>query len=504
MKYNNIKIILCILLSFPGYAVAKAEGPVINNGVYAQDTLVGIAYRKIAKEDMPVGISNIDIEELTKKNYNTYTNDNMQGYIGGWNGNSLWGMDDILVLVDGVPRSVNNVLPTEVKEMTFLKGASAVVLYGSRAAKGVILITTKRGSAGDLKVSVRANTGFNVAKNYTDYLGSAEYMTLYNEARQNDGLSALYSENDIYNYASRNHPFRYADVNFSSSAYIKKYSTRTDATAEIVGGNDKAGYDGNNSEYNRGDVLKFGEAKNNYSDRLNLRGNVDFAISNSISAYVNANVSFYNSRSANGGSYWETAGTFRPNRVSPLVPLSSLDGNALSALDLVGNSNNIVDGKYFLGGTQSDETNIFADYYAAGYNKYTARQFQFDAGIDFDLKSIMKGLSFKTMMAVDYATGYTTSYNNEYATYRPEWSSHGGSDVIVGVTKYNIDKKSGVQNISGSSDNQTITFNSGFYYDNSFEDVHNVSAILLANGYQQSLSSTYHNTSNANRGLQLG
>ena len=505
MKYNNIKIILCILLAFPGYTVIKAEEPVINkNGIYAQDSLVRIAYRKIAKEDMPVGVSAIDIEELTKKNYNTYSLDNMQGYIGGWSGNNLWAMDEYLVLVDGVPRNANNVLPTEIKEITFLKGASAVVLYGSRAAKGVVLISTKRGSSGDLKVSVRANTGFNIAKSYTEYLGSAEYMTLYNEARQNDGLSSLYSENDIYNYASGNNPFRYADINFYSSDFIKKYYNRSDATAEISGGNDKARFYANVSYYNIGDVFKFGEAQNNYTDRLNIRGNVDFSISNTISAYVNANVSFYNSRSANGGSYWEAAGTFRPNRVSPLVPLSSIDGNALSALELIGNSNNIVDGKYFLGGTQSDETNIFADYYAAGYNKYTSRQFQFDAGINIDMKSILKGLSFNTMMAVDYATGYTTSYDNEYATYRPEWSNHGGKEVIVGLTKYNLDKKSGVQNVSGSADNQTIAFSGQFNYNNRFEGVHNVSAILLANGYQQSYSGQYHKTSNVNLGLQFG
>ena len=64
---------------------------------------------------------------------------------------SLWGMDannaGYFVLVDGVPRDANNVLPTEIDQITFLKGASAVVLYGSRAAKGVVYITTKRGKA---------------------------------------------------------------------------------------------------------------------------------------------------------------------------------------------------------------------------------------------------------------------------------------------------------------------------------------------------------------------
>ena len=102
-------------------------------------------------------------------------------------------MDEKLILVDGVPRNIDYISPTEISQITFLKGAQAVVLYGSRAAKGVIMITTKRGKSTDLQVDVRANTGFYVAKSYPEYLGSAEYMTLYNEARANDGLGALYS-----------------------------------------------------------------------------------------------------------------------------------------------------------------------------------------------------------------------------------------------------------------------------------------------------------------------
>ena len=89
-----------------------------------------------------------------------------------------------------------------------MKGASAVVLYGSRAANGVVYITTKRGNQGPLKVNIRANTGFHVAKSYPEYLGSGEYMTLYNEACVNDGLLPAYSQEDIYNYSSGRNPDR--------------------------------------------------------------------------------------------------------------------------------------------------------------------------------------------------------------------------------------------------------------------------------------------------------
>ena len=108
------------------------------------------------------------------------------------------------------------------------------------------------------------------------------------------------------------------------------------------------------------------------------------------------------------------------------------------------------------------------------------------------------------MVAIDYATAYSTSFNNSYATFQPTWASYNGKDVIVGLNNNGtVDKKSGAQNISGSTDNQTIAFNAHFDYNRTFNDVHNVSAMLVANGYQQSKSGEYHKVSNANLGLQL-
>lgn len=498
MKHNKY-ILLSALFALPAVAPATAQET-------ADSSQVNVAFRKVAKEDIMGGVSAVNVRELMDKNFITYSLDNMQGYVSGYNGAGMWGYTDQLVLVDGVPRDATNVRPDEIEDITFMKGAQAVVLYGSRAAKGAILITTKRGQVNDgLSVNVRANTGWNVAKSYPEYLGSAEYMTLYNEARANDGLSALYSQQDIYNYASGTNPYRYPNVDFYSSDYIKKAYNRTDVSAEIEGGNQRARFYANVSYYRVGDYLDFGEAKDNYTDRFNVRGNVDLKINSFIDAYINANATYYNARSANSSnSYWATATTMRPNRVSPLIPVSYLDPNATQTATLLSSSNNIIDGKYFLGGTQTDLTNIFADYYAAGYNTYTSRQFQFDAGINVDLSSVLKGLSFHTQVAVDYATAYSSSYNNSYATFEPTWSNYNGQDVIVSLNNHEtVDKSSGVQNLGGSTDNQTIAFNAHFDYNRTFSNVHNVSVMAVVNGYQQSYSGQYHKTSNANLGFDL-
>ena len=505
MKYIQSKFILLVItilipLCISAQKVQENETKPLNS---AKDSLVQIAFRKASQSNLMGSISVVNYEELTKRNYNTYSLDNMQGYVGGWNGASLWGMDSYLVMVDGVPRDANNVLPTEIDQVSFLKGASAVVLYGSRAAKGVVLITTKRGKAEPLKITGRVNTGFNVAKSYPKYLGSAEYMTLYNEALANDGLTKLYSDADIYNNFTGNNKYRYPDVHMYSSDYLKKYNNRSDAVAEITGGNSFARFYSNIGYYRENDVFKFGQAKNNSTDRLNVRGNIDMHISNNISAYVNANATFYNTNTAKG-DYWEAASTLRPNRISPLIPISYIDPKDDLSLTLINNSSNIIDGIYFLGGTQVDQTNIFGDYYAAGKNKWTSRQFQFDTGVDIDLKNVLKGLSFQTQFAVDYATSYNTSYDNTYAAFTPTWSNYNGKDVISSLVKQNNDKKSGVQNISGSANRQTIAFSGQLNYKTSIDDVHNFNAMLIAAGYQQTESQVYHRTGNANLGLYLG
>ncbi len=492
MKYIQSKFILLVAVALIPFFIGAQTAPEnetlsLNS---AKDSLVQVAFRKVEQKNLLGSVSVVNYDELTKRNYNTYSLDNMQGYVGGWNGASLWGMDSYLVLVDGVPRDANNVLPTEIEQISFLKGASAVVLYGSRAAKGVVYITTKRGKASPLKVSARLNTGFNVHKSYPKYLGSAEYMSLYNEARVNDGLGELYTDEAIYNYSTGENPYRYPSIDFFSSDYINKFNNRSDASAEISGGNNFARFYTNIGYYRQNDVFNFGQAKNNSTDRLNVRGNIDMNISKFITAFVNTNATFYNTSSAIG-DYWAASSTLRPNRFSPLIPISFINPNDQKSLTLIQNSHQI-DGQYFLSGTQAEQTNIFGDYYAAGSNKWTSRQFQFDTGIGIDLEKVLKGLSFKTQFAVDYATSYNTSYNNTYAIFTPTWSNYNGADVVSGLTKYNNDRRSGVQNIGGSTNLQTISFSGQFDYENSIEGIHNFNAILLANGFQQTESQVYH------------
>lgn len=498
------KYLPAVMLSTMLTVGVTASGQEMQDPVLA-DSMVQLAYRQVAQADLLGGSEKISIKDLMEKNHiNDLNGTTLKGYIPGYNGSSLWGADTdnggILVLIDGVIRDMNNIPPTEVESVTFLKGAQAVILYGARAAKGAIYITTKRGEQGDLKINAHASTGWARAKRLPEYLGSASYMTLYNEALRGDGLDPVYSDEQIYNTAVGANPYRYPDVNLLSEDYVKHTYNRTDADIEITGGNERARFYSNISYFRAGDYLKAGTAKNNYSDRFGARGNIDVKFSDYVTAYINTAATFYGSRTARG-NYWEQVNTLRPNRIVPFIPVDMINPGATVALETVLNSTHIVNGM-FLGGTSGDPTNILADYYYAGSNKFTSRQFQFDAGINIDLSKLVKGLTFGVKYSVDYATSYDTYYSDTYATFVPTWQNFNGKDEIVSVTQEGKDEHSGVQNVSNSASRQTQNFQAQFDYTRQWAGVHNFHAMLVGAGWQRSVNGEYHRTSSVNLGIE--
>ncbi len=495
---------------------------------------VHVAFRDKDADQLLGGISYVDMEDLQKKDYTMSSLEDLYALVGGWNGNNLWGMDNDrldnndnsnmpLVIIDGVKRPSNNVLPSEIEQVTFLKGAQAVILYGSKAAKGAILITTKRGKVDGLQIVANANTGWHVAKEFPEYLGSAEYMTLYNEAVANDarGLGnpyvPKYSQQDIYNHASGINPYRYPNVNYYSDEYVRKAYNRTEATAEIQGGGSRAHFYTNVNYYRVADLLNFGEAKYNYTDRFSVRGNVDLVINEFIKGYANASATFYNANK-NKGDFWREAagqdenrnntGKYgRPNfpeNAAPLIHINMVDPNASKALAILGKSLNLLDGVYFPGGTKTTQTNAIADCYFGGQTRDVSRQFQFDAGIIYDMNKFVKGLSFKTQFAIDYAANYGLSYDNKYAVFIPTWSNYNSEDVIVGLTQQNDEIVSGHMSMSNTAYRQTISWNGHFDYDHTFGGKHHVTGMFLANMFTTTSSGQYHRYANANLGLQAG
>ena len=472
------------------------------------DSLITVAFGTQAKEDILGGVSSVNVSELLKKDYYTSSLDELSGLVGGYNGN-VWGQG-ALVIVDGSPRDASYVTPSMIESITVLKAASAVALYGSKGAKGVILITTKRGKEQPLSIDVRANTGLYVAKRYPKYLGAAEYMTLYNEAYANDGhTTPYYDASTIYNTAAGTNPYRYPDMNFYSSDYLRKAYNRTDVTGEITGGTERARYYANFGMVYSGSQEKYGDKKNDDNLAFNIRANVDMNITSWLKGFTNAAVNIENDYRARG-DFWGAAASLRPNWYTPLVPIDMLDMQNASIRTTVENSNNIIDGQYLLGGNNANQTTVYGDMLKAGYIKGRNRTFMFDVGVKADLSAITKGLSFSTAFSIDYWNNYNEAWKVDYATYQPQWANMNGKDIIIGLTQYGEDKNSTNEYVGQSYDTQTMTARAQFDYQRTFGEKHNIAATLMGWGYQQQASrddghssSDYHRVSNLNLGLRV-
>ena len=101
--------------------------------------------------------------------------------------------NDPLYVVDGIPTkdAFNTLSPVDIESISILKDASAASIYGSRAANGVILITTKKGGKGAPRLNYSAYTGFQSAYNLTEMANKDQYIELYNEAALADGRTPI-------------------------------------------------------------------------------------------------------------------------------------------------------------------------------------------------------------------------------------------------------------------------------------------------------------------------
>ncbi|MDO6438975.1 TonB-dependent receptor [Cyclobacterium sp. 1_MG-2023] len=134
-----------------------------------------------------------------------------------------------LILVDGVEQSLSTVEPTNIASITVLKDAASSAIYGSRAANGVILVTTKRGEEGEVKISYNNFVGWQNPNFFPEPTDPVTWMRLENEAQANVGASPTYSETYIENVAAGTNPLEYpfADYEggiFNPNAFQQRHS----------------------------------------------------------------------------------------------------------------------------------------------------------------------------------------------------------------------------------------------------------------------------------------
>lgn len=119
-----------------------------------------------------------------------------------------------LVLIDGLEGDLNSIDPADIESFSVLKDASATAVYGVRGANGVVLITTKRGISGRLKITARVNYTLSNLNRMPEYLRAYDYARLANEARSVRGEEILYNSAEMKIIQNRLDPDLYPDVDW--------------------------------------------------------------------------------------------------------------------------------------------------------------------------------------------------------------------------------------------------------------------------------------------------
>src|SRR5699024_2683917 len=139
---------------------------------------------------------------------------------------------------DGVEASLNNVNPDAIESISVLKDAASAAIYGSRAANGVILITTKRGSEG-INVAYNSSLSWKTPTDMPNIVNAIDHMEMINEAYTNVGRTQLYSDEYIETYKSEMPSDQYPDTDWQDLT-MKNNAFMQDHTISINTGSENA------------------------------------------------------------------------------------------------------------------------------------------------------------------------------------------------------------------------------------------------------------------------
>jgi len=270
--------------------------------------VVVIGYGTAKKSDLTGATASVGGERLSTKNSPMVAN-MLQGTMAGVQvtrgsgeasssatirvrGITTTSTNDPLVLIDGVPGSINDVAADNIKDIQVFKDAASASIYGARAAAGVVLITTKRAVEGKFTLKYNYEYAIDTPTEVPDWVGSKDWMTGINEYSYNDGNPNLYSQfsKDLIDNFDKYHaesPDTYPDENWADACF--KTTTRHQRHALTLSGGTKKLQSVFNFNYYDADGLQNTDTKNNYK-RYNLRSNTDYQITNWL--HASADMSF--------------------------------------------------------------------------------------------------------------------------------------------------------------------------------------------------------------------
>lgn len=184
------------------------------------------------------------------------------------------------ILVDGIETgTLSAVDPNDIESISVLKDAASAAIYGSKAANGVVLITTKRGKTGQTKISYSGYLSFQNATNMIERMGSYEYASLLNQALEAEGMSKRFNDTELQKFKDGNDPL-YPDTDWYDLAY--KTGVQHRHNVNINGGSENVKYMASLGYLNQTGILP-----NAGREQFNVRTNLDMKINKRLSARMN-------------------------------------------------------------------------------------------------------------------------------------------------------------------------------------------------------------------------
>jgi len=330
---------------------------------------------------------------------------------------------NMVYIIDDVPTDITEMPldPNEVESVTFIKDIAGKAMFGPSAANGVIFIKTKRGKKNERILNANIEVGSSVIDRMPEYMEGADYATLNNLARTNDGLLPRYTQTDIDAYA-KNDPYDpyHPSVNFREEM-LKNSMSFTRMNISSSGGNDRVQYFAYLGYSGEGDITKIG-AKADYN-RLNARSNIDIKIND----FVKVQFDFF------GGLTYRRSANYGYN--SNYTNQDAGTNTALSGLEVNSLLNDITDippvafpiyaapydpasgNPPYYGVTSTWTQNPIGNLVDNGYYNETGRTGTANTALEFDMKSILDGLKSKTFLGFNAYNQIRVGKAEDYYAY---------------------------------------------------------------------------------------
>lgn len=259
VKKGDILVFTCVGFKPFEYRVQKAQSNLIvsmKENLSALDEVVVVGMTEQQRKNISSSVGIINMDNFSNKPI-TRLSQSLQGGATGINVTQTSGLpggdaatikirgvasllgNNPLVLVDGVEFDMNKLDPSTIENITILKDAAAASIYGARAGNGVILITTKRGTAGKVSVEYNGYYGIQEPLKRPDFVDAATYMEMVNTAQTNVGASASYSPEAIEKTRDGSDPIHYPNTNWGD-LIIRDTSPIQEHNLAVTGGNSMA------------------------------------------------------------------------------------------------------------------------------------------------------------------------------------------------------------------------------------------------------------------------